>query len=186
MEKSAFNTTGETGGLVPIGIIGRPRGLNGEVRVRLFDVASRALFVAPTIVLEAPDGARSPARPIGKIRSQGKDLILQFPEATTRSHAEALRGYKILVTREDLPPPDPGEVYDVDLIGAVLYDLQGQALGTIESIDHPPANDVLVVRLQTDRWIDVPMIESVIIEIDVEGKRVVVNLPEGLPDRATP
>jgi 16S rRNA processing protein RimM len=62
--------------------------------------------------------------------------------------------------------------------------VEGEQLGAIEQIIPTGANDVYVVRsgaaTGSPKEILIPAISSVIIEIDADRKRMVVDLPEGL------
>ena len=52
---------------------------------------------------------------------------------------------------------------------------EGEVLGRVERIESLPANDVMVVG-----DLLLPMIKDVIVKVDMERKRVVVRLLEGL------
>jgi 16S rRNA processing protein RimM len=169
---------------VAIGVVGRARGLRGEVRVKLFDSASRTLFAKPEVYLVSRDGDRSGPWVVEHAVEAGSDAWVRL-SAATRDAAMALRGMSVVVERHRLPELQPDEAYDVDLVGAAVVDVADRRVGTVRAVEHPPANDVLVVELDgTRRWLDVPMIGSVVLEIDPRAGRVRVDLPDGLPDRA--
>jgi 16S rRNA processing protein RimM len=57
--------------------------------------------------------------------------------------------------------------------------MTGEFLGRIESIIETGSNDVYVVK-SNEKEVLIPALESVVLEIDLEHKRMQVDLPEGL------
>ena len=70
---------------------------------------------------------------------------------------------------------EAGEFLDRDLAGCVLVDPEGATLGTVQRVEHYPGSDMLIVGGHM-----VPMVAAFIRSIDVENKRIVAELPEGL------
>jgi 16S rRNA processing protein RimM len=84
--------------------------------------------------------------------------------------AEALRGTEILVPREALPPPAPGEYYWVDLEGLRVVNVDGTDFGTVSHLFSTGANDVLVARGDRERlipFVDPDYVRSVDFEAGV-------------------
>jgi 16S rRNA processing protein RimM len=168
--------------LVSIGVIGRSYGLKGDMRVRLFERSSKILDGAHSISLKQ-SGILRPYS-VFRTRWHGEELLLSLVGRADRESAERLRGAEILVQRTALPAPDEDEFYDIDLIGLAVSSVEKEALGRVVAVEHPPANDVLVVELeQKAGYLDIPMIDGVVMNVDLEGRAMVIDLPEGLPTR---
>ncbi len=60
-------------------------------------------------------------------RDTGKHVVATLPDIIDRDAAEAMRGTEILVPRDALPPPAPGEYYWVDLEGMRVVTVEGVA-----------------------------------------------------------
>ena len=73
------------------------------------------------------------------------------------------------------------EFYYRDVIGCEVFLTDGVRIGVIEEIIATGANDVFVVR-GDGKEVLVPVIEDVVKEIDIEGKRVVIEAIPGLLD----
>jgi 16S rRNA processing protein RimM len=73
-----------------------------------------------------------------------------------------------------------------DLIGLSAVDRAGETLGRVEEVLPMPAHDVL--RLSTPHGEGlVPMVRAMVVEIDLEAGRMVLDLPAGLlPEAAKP
>jgi 16S rRNA processing protein RimM len=108
---------------------------------------------------------------------------LAFAGITQRDQAEAMAGWGVFIAKQDLPPLEADTYYWSDLIGMAVYTAEGEYLGAIEQIIPTGANDVYVVKTPAGHAVKeilLPAIASVILDIDVAGRRMQVQLPEGL------
>lgn len=79
---------------------------------------------------------------------------------------------------EPLPSKNPS--YKVrDLAGCEVVTLEGERLGQLEDVLPSGGNDIFVVRAG-EKEILIPALKSVVHQIDLKAKRIVVNLPAGL------
>jgi len=168
---------------VTVGRILTAHGLNGEIKVQplsdfptRFDVGSRLWL----------DGA--PVR-VERSRRQQNSVILKLERINTRTAAEALRGKELQVP-EPTPIYEKGRYYLHDIIGLDVVEADGTLLGTLADVLATGANDVFVVRGERGELL-LPVVEDVITDVDLRGKRIVVNLVPGLeftgaPKRAAP
>jgi 16S rRNA processing protein RimM len=82
-------------------------------------------------------------------------------------------------------PDDPGEPdawYDHQLVGLRVLDPAGAAIGEVVAVEHPPAQDLLVVRRPDGARRLVPFVTAMVPSVDVAGGTVVVDAPPGLLD----
>lgn len=173
---------GESRQLVPLGVFARPQGLGGELRVHLYNSHSTALAETDTLQVELPTGEKKTLELLG-IRTQGSKTLVRIEGVRSREDAEALKGAQILVPRGDLPTLADDEFYDIDLVGLSVCSTDETEIGVVEAVEHPPANDVLTIRLKDGEYTDLPMIEEFVTRIDMTAKVVVVELPSDLPRR---
>ena len=82
----------------------------------------------------------------------------------------------------DLPPLPDGRYYRYQLLGMDVVGQDGAALGHIEDVIETGANDVFVVRDEVGDLL-LPAIDEVVKEIDVAGRRMVVEVIAGLERR---
>ncbi len=156
-----------------MGRIQTPVGLNGEVRIEvLSDVSQR--FAPGSVVLIG--GSRMQ---IQESRRAGSGIVVKFYEVDSRTAAQALHGTAIYVREKDVPPPPQDTYYYYHLLGMRVVGVDGQEVGTVTDILATGANDVYVVKREGKETL-VPAISGVVIEVDVEARRMVVDLPEGL------
>ncbi|MDD3652829.1 MAG: ribosome maturation factor RimM [Desulfotomaculaceae bacterium] len=110
-----------------------------------------------------------------------KFIIIKFKEIQNMNAAEELKGGLLVVTREELAPLTEGSFYIFDLIGIGVYDCTGKFLGKITDVLQTGSNDVYLVETGS-KPILIPALKKVVKETDLAGRRMVVELPEGLLD----
>lgn len=173
--------------VLQIGAVRRAHGLRGHVRVQLHDPGSLALTALPQIFLGPnatdpdPQTLRSftltEARPVG-----GGAYLVGLAGVGDRTAAEALHGLSVYAARDQLPPPDPDEVFLSDLIGLAVQLPDGTSVGTIESIEQPGGQDLLVVARPGRPPALVPCVPEILQRVDFEAGLAVIDPPEGLLD----
>ena len=117
---------------------------------------------------------------IESVRYQKKQVLLKLKGIDTIEEAEKYREdyLKINRNKEEKLPEDT--YYIVDLIGLDIYTEDGELLGKLDDVFSTGSNDVYVVKNSEGKQILVPAISDVIKNIDLEQKKIVVNLIEGL------
>ena len=104
----------------------------------------------------------------------GKTVILHLEGFDDRDQAAALIGTEIGAMRSDLPEPEDGHYYWLDLIGLKVVHRDGTELGTIKDMLETGANDVMVVEGEQERLI--PFIkDKIVINVDLNEKQVEVD-----------
>ncbi|WP_235737594.1 ribosome maturation factor RimM [Nocardioides alcanivorans] len=169
---------------VVVGRIGKPHGIRGEVTVDVrTDEPERRFAVGNVLRGAPPKGSALKGGPV-TVRStrwhQGT-LLATFEGIPDRNAAEAFRGTVLHATiATDETPDDPEEFYDHQLIGLTVHDLDGAELGTVASLVHGGAQDLLVVRTPEGREALVPFVQALVPEVDLDAGRVVVADRPGL------
>lgn len=107
------------------------------------------------------------------LRPDKGGAIARFAEIADRTAAEGLRGTVLSVPRETLPPLAEGEFYHADLIGLVVVDTDGAAVGTVIAVENFGAGDILEIEKPDRRTFMVPLTPAAVPEI---GERVVVDV----------
>ena len=117
---------------------------------------------------------------IESVRYQKKQVLLKLKGIDTIEEAEKYEEdyLKINRNKEEKLPEDT--YYIVDLIGLDIYTEDGELLGKLDDVFSTGSNDVYVVKNSEGKQILLPAISDVIKNIDLEQKKIVVNLIEGL------
>jgi 16S rRNA processing protein RimM len=111
-------------------------------------------------------------------------VLVKFTGIVDRDAAEALRGCRLYLPREALPPPDEEEYYHADLIGldAVLGD--GTRLGWVHAVHDFGAGDCLEIVRPAGPPAMVPFTRAVVPVVDLESGRLVIDPLPGLLESA--
>src|SRR5690242_501721 len=105
--------------LVPVGVVARPHGVRGELRVHLYNAKSTLLKGIEYVHL-LREGKPPVRAKVQSSRLVDKAALLSFADVTDRDAADAMRGVEIAVPRSTLPPAADDEVYLVDLVGLAV------------------------------------------------------------------
>lgn len=159
--------------LVALGHVTGVHGLQGWIKVHSDTSPRENIAIYTQLLLSSGNDWRSWKLSSG--RRQGKGVVLKLKGCNDRDQAEALVGARIAVYRDQLPDLEsPDDFYWTDLEGLAVETTEGLALGEVDHLFETGANDVLVVRGDRERLI--PFIwEQVVIEVDLEGRRMVVD-----------
>ncbi len=130
---------------------------------------------------EAAPGEAVPYE-VESVWQHGPRLIFKFRGVDSIGDAERLRGAEVRVRFEDRAPLPPDEYYHSDLLGCEVVDRPtGEKLGTVLGWQDYGGTGLLEVgRPGQEEPLLVPFARSICVEIDVKGRRIAVELPEGL------
>lgn len=163
--------------LVALGVVGRPHGVRGEVRVHRFNPESTVLLEQEAVWLRKEGEARLVR--VERARLHGPYVLLTLEGVSGRDEAEALRGCEVCVERDSLPELGEDEVYHTDLIGLRAVRADGTPAGVVVGVQAYPSADCLVVRGEDgDR--EVPILEPYVDHVDLRRGVVVVAHLEDL------
>ena len=155
---------------VEIGVVVGPHGVRGTLRVRAFGTGKHLRKGMEPVIA----GVK---RRISAVRETPKGFLLDVDGIGSREDASSLQGRELLLDRDDLDPPEEGDVYVTDLVGLIALDDAGEALGVVEDTFQTAAHEVLVVR-RGEHDIYVPFTLEHVPELDLETGRVVIRPPE--------
>ena len=117
---------------------------------------------------------------IEEVKYHKNQVLLKFKGVETVEQAETLRNAILEIDREDAIPLEEGEYFIADLLESEVYTDEGEKLGILEDIYNTGSNDIYVVKNELGKSILLPRIKDVFKEIDVENKKIIVHLIEGL------
>ncbi|MFE9648850.1 ribosome maturation factor RimM [Streptomyces sp. NPDC006365] len=161
--------------------VGRAHGIKGEVTVEV-RTDEPELRLAPGAVL-ATDPASAGPLTIETGRVHSGRLLLRFEGVRDRNAAEALRNTLLIAEVDpDATPEDPDEYYDHQLMDLDVVTKDGAEVGRITEISHLPSQDLFVVERADGSEALIPFVAEIVVEIDLEEQRAVIDPPPGLID----
>jgi 16S rRNA processing protein RimM len=108
-------------------------------------------------------------------------LLLKVEGVDDPESAQALRGYWLLVPRDQARKLPRGAYYLYQVVGLDVYTTKGDLIGKIEDVITGAANDVYIVRgpgvEDSSGELLVPAVKQFVKKLDVEGGRLVITPP---------
>jgi 16S rRNA processing protein RimM len=152
-------------------------GLAGEMKVRIeSDFADR--FVRLKQVCLRPARGAAQVFTVKRARMHKGQVLLQVEGIEDIDAAERWRGSKAQIKKTETEPLPPDSYYASELIGMEVVTKDGRILGTLDKVLPYPAQDLFQIG-----DILIPAVKEMIVSVDVPGRKIVVDPPEGLlPD----
>jgi 16S rRNA processing protein RimM len=152
-------------GLLDVGVVTRPHGLQGDVVVHFMTNRPERMELGAAFVTD-----RGEIR-IEKVRRHGDRWVVAFEGVDTLAGAQSLRG----VVLRAAPIDDPDALWVHELIGAEVFDASdGRSLGTVTAVFESPASDLLEI--------DGEGLVPLRFVVDHVSGQVTVQIPPGLLD----
>ena len=158
---------------IPVGRVTRTHGLKGELK--FFPADQDDLVVQKDQQIRLDETTFK----IKSVRGVKSPFIVKFEGVDSIEAAQSLSGQEVLVAKEDFESLPEGEYYRFEIEGLKAFDDTGKYYGVIEEIIATGSNDVYVVRGNGKEWL-VPMIDSVVQNIDLEEGKLIFHCVEGL------
>ena len=154
--------------------IGAAHGVRGAVKLWTF--TEDPLAVTRYGQLMTKDGARQ--FEVTHVREAKGHLVATLKGIATREEAERLNGVELYVAREKLPATSEDEYYHTDLIGLAAVNAAGEPLGRVIAIHNFGAGDIIEIAPPNGATMLLPFSNAVVPTVDLEGGRVVIELPD--------
>ncbi len=164
---------------IELGVVTRPHGVTGELRVHLYNPESTLLHDADAVFLRDADDAEPRLVEVLSVRPGPKALLMRVGGVVSREDADALRGQTLCVPREALPELAEGEYYHADLIGLQAF-VDGTPIGkVVEVLDYPSAECLKIER--PGGFLEVPMLPRWLDRVDIRGGAVHLKDVQDIP-----
>ncbi|HEY60546.1 MAG TPA: 16S rRNA processing protein RimM [Anaerolineae bacterium] len=159
-----------------IGKIRKPHGLRGELVLEVLTDFPECIIPGKMIYL----GENKESHLIQSIREKGKNHLIAFERFPDLDSVEKLRNAYVYIVASSLPSLPNSEYYHHELLGLSVYTEEGENIGTIEEILTTGANDVYVLTSgrEDKQELLIPAIESVVLEVDLANRKMIVKLQE--------
>jgi len=159
-----------------VGRIARAHGLKGQVIVNLETDFPEERF-KPGATMFTTRGALT----ITTARFQNGRPVIGIEGVETINDAEELAGLELRVPVEELAALPAGMFYHHDLVGCAVVTGGGEKVGTVEGVEGTLSGSRLVVAGAKGEIL-IPLAAEICRTIDVAGKRIVIEPPDGLLD----
>lgn len=161
-----------------VGVISTTHGIRGEVKV--FPTTDDQNRFKELKELFLDTGKELIKVEIEGVKFFKQLVILKFKGIDKIEDVEKYRGKDLLITRDKAVKLEKDEFFIFDLIDSEVFTDEGEKLGVLVEILTSAANDVYVVKTADKKEILLPSIKECILDIDVENKKIIVHIMNGL------
>jgi len=162
--------------MAAVGTIARAHGIKGQVIVNPeTDFLEERFKPGATLFT-----TRGPLK-VTTARFQNGRPVIGIEGVETMNDAEKLAGLELRVPVEELAALPPGTFYHHDLVGCRVVTSGGDQVGTVAGVEGTAGGSRLVVTGARGE-IQIPLASDICRTIDVAGKRIVIDAPDGLLD----
>jgi len=156
-------------------ILGRISGLfgvKGWVKVYSYTEPREAVLDYDRWLLSGKNGWQEAT--VAEGQRHGKTVIVRINGYDDRDQAAGLIGTEIGVPRDELPEADSDHYYWSDLEGLSVVHRDGTELGKVDHLLETGANDVMVVKGETERLVPFVM-DKVVLGVDLVKGEISVD-----------
>ncbi|TYP77679.1 ribosome maturation factor RimM [Paenibacillus methanolicus] len=167
--------------MLTVGKIVNTHGIKGELKVvSQTHFADERFAPGSKLVIEHPETKQRLHIEITGAREHKGMFMIKLAGYDNINDVEKYKGWEIKISKDSLGELEEGEYYHYEIVGCKVVTEEGQELGTITEILSPGANDVWVVKPAKGKELLIPVIDDVVLNVDVASKTVTVRLMEGL------
>ena len=169
-----------------VGHLNKAHGTKGELFVWPLTDHPGSHFAPGVILFPALEEARvpsaeHPALEVDTVRPYRKGFLVRFKDWEDRTAAESLRGLYLLRPFEEIDDLQEGEVFYHELLESEVHTVDGSLVGSIREV-YPLKPAELLEVVGPDGSKLVPFSPEVVVRVDREGRRVIIDPPPGLLD----
>lgn len=117
---------------------------------------------------------------IEQVRYSKNMVLLKLEGIDDINKAEKYRNFYLKINRKDAVELEENSYFIIDIIGCEVYTDENELLGKVIDVLPTGSNDVYVVKTSEGKEILLPAIEDVIKDVDINNKKIIVHLLDGL------
>ena len=164
--------------LLEIGQIVNSYGIKGFLKVVPFTDDVQRYSKLKTIYIEKNKELQK--MEIEEVKYHNKLVLLKLKGIDDINDTLEYKNCYIKIDRKDAVELPKNSYFIVDLIGLEVYTEEGTLIGTLVDVFPTGSNDVYVVKDELGKQILLPAIGDVIKDVQLENKKMIVHLIEGL------
>ena len=169
---------------VIVGRLRKSHGVQGDVVVEPITDAPAAVFAAGRrLLVGTADGHLAAGVPPVRVErtrpAPGGGLLVRFDAIADRTQADRWRERYLLLPYDEVEPPGEGEVFLHELPGMRVELSSGEPVGDVLDVFELPQGLALDVGWRGGRVL-LPFRDEFVRAVDRDGRRIVMDLPDGL------
>ena len=169
--------------LLEVGAVQSPHGLKGALSV--YSHTRPAIGIAGySFWYIGKDAATAKRFEVARCWQHGKRVLAELAGVQDADAAAMLKGQNIWVDAADVELSEDEYLW-ADLVGCAVFEATGRELGRVAGLEAYGAQDILTVRAPDGDWM-IPFVAGIVRDVDLDARRIEVDLPEGMDACFTP
>ena len=164
--------------LLQVGVISSTHGVRGEVKVFPTTDDVKRFKKLKKVILDT--GKEQLPLEIEGVKFFKQFVILKFRGIDNINDIEKYKGKRLLVDREHAVKLKKDEYFIADMIGMDVFTEDGELFGALKDVMETGANDVYIIEMSDGKEVLVPAIKQCILDVDIENRKMLIHLLEGL------
>lgn len=164
---------------IKIGIILKPHGVKGAVKVQPFSRDPLRFKQLQQAYLKKDNTYDS--YQVENVSFQKQNIILSLNMIDSFEKADQLRNQYLYLPVNEVAALPADHYYLFDLIDVAVYLTNQTYLGKIKDVLLLPANDVFVIERESQELL-LPALKELIVELDLKAKKMIVKKMPGLTE----
>ncbi len=165
--------------LISVGKILNFHGIKGEVKVG-YTKGKEQLIESLEKVFVTKNGIQKEYT-VKSVRFHKQFALIKFEEINSINDVEEIKGFEIKIPKEQAESElTEDEFFVSDLIGAEVFNVDGEKIGEIKDVGTNGANEILEITDSNDQNHLVPFVKELVPVVDLNKHHVVVKDIEGL------
>jgi 16S rRNA processing protein RimM len=167
---------------IAVGIIRKAHGVRGEASVEPWTDAVDRFDELERVTLVSPDDKSTREVEVVGVRIHAGRALLKFAGIDSPEEVQTLHNWTVEIPEDEARELEEDEYFLHDLIGLTLIDAEGKERGVVTESYEGGGGILLNVKRPDGKEFELPFAADLCTEIDLEAKRIVVALPEGIDD----
>ena len=158
---------------VCIGVVISAHGIKGEVNVHSYSSTPERLSAYKAFTDEVGNRFE-----ILSLRQGPKGTVMLFTGINDRMSAQALKGTKLFIEREQLPELEKDEYYHSSLVG-LRVEMEGETIGEVSAVHNFGAGDIIEIARIGQQSVLLPFTRKIVPHVNIPGGVLDVDPPPG-------
>jgi 16S rRNA processing protein RimM len=167
---------------IAVGVIRKAHGVRGEASIEPWTDSLDRFDDLESVTLVSPDESQTREVAVESVRIHAGRALLKFGGIDTPEDVQLLHNWTVEIPEEEARELEKDEYFLHDLVGLTLIDAEGRERGVVAEAYEGGGGILLNVKRADGREFELPFAADLCTEIDLEAKRMVVSLPEGIED----
>lgn len=166
-----------------VGRIVNTHGIRGELRIlSTTDFEEERFAVGMKLAAFKKEDTKPTWITIGSSRRHKNFILVTFEGMENINLVEPFKEGMLKVTIDQLADDelDENEFYHFEIVDCEVFTEEGDLIGVVKEILETGANDVWEIKAEGGKKHYIPYIEDIVKEIDVENKKIIIHVMDGL------